>query len=131
MVPGQGPLESFRAGDAHKLPRTVGSHIGSENIHERPNGSVSAVTAGQSDSCSIHQQHGGHGFLPADKSLQSPVDVGSIQGYCTECRVHSRDHELCGRHRVQDPEGSDRLEAPFPGIQNNKPEFRAPGGGPV
>ena len=73
-----GTLESCRAGDAHKLPGAVSSYISSESIPKGLEGSVSEVTAGQSDSCSIHQQYGGNSFPTADKSLQSPVDVSTI-----------------------------------------------------
>ena len=61
-------------------------------------GSVSEVTAGQSDSCSIHQQYGGNSFPAADKSLQSPVDVGTIQRHCADRRIYS------GVHETQSPE---------------------------
>ena len=35
-------------------------------------------------------------FFPADKSLQSPVDEGTIQGYCADHRIYSKVHKLCG-----------------------------------
>ena len=73
----------------------------------------------------------GDQFPPADKSLQSPVDVGTIQGYCADWRTYSRVHELCGGHRVQDLEGSNRLEAQSSIIQSNRSEPGSPGSGPV
>ena len=127
----RGILESCRAGDAHKLPGAVSSYISSESIPKGSEGSVSEVTAGQSDSCSIHQQYGGNSFPTADKSLQSPVDVGTIQRHCADRRIYSGVHELCGRRRVQNLEGSNRLEAQPSNIQSNKSEPGSPGSGPV
>ena len=127
----RGTLESYRAGDAHKLPGAVSSYISNENIPKGSEGSVSEVTAGQSDSCSIHKYNGGNSFPAADKSLQSPVDVGTIQRHCADCRIDSGIHELCGRRRVQNPEGSDRLEAQSSNFQGNKSKSVSPGSGPV
>ena len=81
MVPGQGDpgvMQSRRC-TYIKLPGAVSSYISSESILKGSEGSVSEVTAGQSDNCSIHQQYGGNSFPTADKSLQTPVDVGTIQ----------------------------------------------------
>ena len=119
------------AGDAHKLPGAVSSYISSESFPKGSEGSVSEVTAGQSDSCSIHQQYGGNSFPTADKSLQSPVDVGTIQRDCADRRIYSRVHELGGRRRVQNIEGSNRLEAQPSNIQGNKSEPGSPGSGTV
>ena len=49
--------------------------------------------------------------------------MGTIQGYCADCRIYSRVHELCGGHRVQDLEGSNRLEAQSSIIQGNRSEL--------
>ena len=81
MVPGQGDpgvMQSRRC-TYIKLPGAVSSYISSESILKGSEGSVSEVTAGQSDNCSIQQQYGGNSFPAADKSLQTPVDVGTIQ----------------------------------------------------
>ena len=127
----RGTLESCRAADAHKLFGAVSSYISCESIPEGSEGSVSAVAAGQPDRRSIHQQYGGNSFPPADKHLQSLVDVGTIQGYCADRRIYSRVHKLCGGHRVQDLEGSNRLEAQSSTIQSNRSEPGSPGSKPV
>ena len=48
---------------------------------------------------------------PQLTNLQSPVDVGTIQRHCADRRLYSGVHELCGKRRVQNLEGSNRLEA--------------------
>ena len=59
------------------------------------------------------------------------MDVGTIQGHCADRRIYSGVHELCGRRRVQNLEGSNRLEAQPSNIQSNKSEPGSPGSGPV
>ena len=127
----RGTLESCRAADAHKLPGAVSSYISCESVSEGSEGSVSAVAAGQPDSCSIHQQYGGNSFPSADKPFQNLVDVGTIQGYCADRRIYSRVHKLCGGRRIQDLEGLNRLEAQSSTIQSNRSEPGSPGSGPV
>ena len=51
-------MEPLGARDAHKLPRITGSNPGSKKVSEGPNRDVGIATVGQSDSCSIYQQHG-------------------------------------------------------------------------
>ena len=107
----RGTMESCRAADAHKLPGSVSSYISCESAPEGSEGSVSANAVGQPDRCSIHQQHEGN--------------PSSDHG------IHSRVHELCGGHRVQDLEGSNRLEAQSSNIQSNRSEPGSPESGPV
>ena len=87
-------LESVGETNAHKLLGIVGSNLSTEILCKGSNRDSSTTTAGQSNSCSIYQQHGGYSVTPVDRSDKSPVDVGSIQRYCTVCRVHSRVNEL-------------------------------------
>ena len=53
-------MEPFGARNAYKLPRITGSNSGSKNLSEGPDREVSVVTVGQSNSCSVYQQHGGY-----------------------------------------------------------------------
>ena len=57
--------------------------------------------------------------------------MDTIQRHCADRRIHSGVHELCGRCRVQNFEGSNRLEAPPSDIQSNKSEPGSPESGPV
>ena len=52
-------LESIGETNAHKLPGIIGSNLSSEILCEGSNRDCSTATAGQSNSCSIYQQHGG------------------------------------------------------------------------
>ena len=121
-------LEPLRAGNAHKLPRITGGNPGNQNLPEGSSRSISVVTAGQSDSCSIHQQHGGDSLSPSNGFSQSTMDVGFVQGYCSECGTHSRGFERCGRCRVQVHERQDRLETSSQAVQGNRSAVGPPGG---
>ena len=59
------------------------------------------------------------------------MDVGFVQGHCSECRTHSRGLERCGRCRVQVYDRQDRLETSSQAVQGNRPAVGPPGGGPV
>ena len=124
-------LEQFRTRDAYKLPGVTGSHAGGAVLHEGSVRSIYTSSVGQPDSCSIYQQYGGHGFTPVDESVQSPMDVGPFQRYCSVGGVYSGRDELCGGCRVQNHAGSGRLETSFPDLQCNQSGVRSPGSGPV
>ena len=127
----RGSMGPTRAGDAHKLPRATGCNPGSEDIPEGPFGNVSAIAAGQPDSRSIHQQHGGYSVLPADGPHQSPVDVGSVQRHHPGCRVHTRGSECCGGCRVQVNAGQNRLETSPQVVPRDQPEVGTTASGSI
>ena len=127
----RGPMEPLGAGNAHKLPRVTGSNSSSKDLSEGSDRAVSTVTAGQSNSCSLHQQHGRYSVPPTDRSSQSPLDVGLIQQHSSDCRVHSRSSESCSRYRVQVHDGHDRLEASSQVAPRDQPEVGIPRGEPV
>ena len=124
-------LEPTGTADAHKLLGVAGSNIGSKILCEGSKRDFRTTTAGQSDCSSLHQQLGRHSIASVDGSSQSLVAVGSIQGSSFVCRVHPRCNELCCRRRVQNSEGSNRLEATPPNIQSDQPEVGSSGSGPV
>ena len=124
-------LEPTGTADAHKLLGVAGSNIGSKILCEGSKRDFRTTTAGQSDCSSLHQQLGRHSIASVDGSSQSLVAVGSIQGSSFVCGVHPGCNELCCRRRVQNSEGSNRLEATPPNIQSDQPEVGSSGSGPV
>ena len=52
-------LEPVRTTASHTLPKVSCSNSGSKIVSEGSRGIISFTTAGQSDSCGLHQQHGG------------------------------------------------------------------------
>ena len=125
-------LEPLGTGNAHKLPRITDSNPGNQNLLEGSSRSISVVTAGQSDSCSIHQQHGrtvSPQLTDLAKALWMPV--GFVQGHCSECGTHSGGPERCGRCRIQVHDRQDRLKTSSQAVQGNRPTVGPPGGGPV
>ena len=126
----RGPMEPIRAGNAHKLPRVTGSNSSSKDLSEGSDRAVSTVTAGQSNSGSLHQQHGRYSVPPTDRSSQSPLDVGLVQRHSSDCRVHSRSSECCSRCRVQVHDGQGRSEASSQVVPRDQPEVGTPRGGP-
>ena len=75
---------------SHKLPRVACSNSGSKIISEGSRRIISFTTAGQPDSCGLHQQHGGNSVTPVDRSSQSLVVMSSFQGHCPVSRTYSQ-----------------------------------------
>ena len=113
-------LESVRTTASHKLPGVACSNSGSKMVSEGSRRIISFTTAGQSDSCGLHQRHEGNCVAPVDRSSQSLVVMGSFQGHCPVCRTYPRDNELHCRHGVQNFERSNRLDATPSDIRSNK-----------
>ena len=70
----------------------------------------------------------GDSLSPSNGFSQSTMDVGFVQGYCSEYGTHSRGLERCGRCRVQVHERQDKLETSSEAVQGNRSAVGPPGG---
>ena len=104
------PLVCAGKDQPHQLPRTASSYAGTENIREEPNGGVSLAQDRQHHSSGLHQQPRGHSLQDTGYPNKGPVDVVSGKEHSHPSTTPTRCPELQGGHRVQNPQGSVRLE---------------------
>jgi len=88
--------------DANQLSGTSSNNASSENLPEGCLRSISAPTAGQCHSSSLHQQHGWHSVKPADRSGEGTMDVGTQQGYHPDSPTHPRIVKHYRKHGITD-----------------------------
>ena len=116
---------------AYQLPGNASSLPGCSDIPEGQIRSLGAVAVGQHHSSGLHQQPRGDSIPTVGRSGEIPVDVGITEGHNTDCPAHTRCVQLRGRRRVQDNEGSHRLENQPHSVLQDRRDLWAPGGGLV
>ena len=80
----------------------ISSHTCSEDLPEACFGDFGTLSTGQCHSSGIHQQHGRHSVVSADRTGEGVMDVGSRQGHCPVSPTHSRRVQHHSRHRIRD-----------------------------
>ena len=94
----------------HPLPRTASSYAGTDKICEEPNGSVSLAQDRQYHRSGLHQQSRVHSLQDTGDPNKGLLDVVSGKEHSHPSTTHTRCPELQAGHRVQNPQGSVRLE---------------------
>ena len=116
---------------AHQLPGVTSSFSGSPDIPEGQVRDLCATAVGQHHRSGLHQQPGWDGVHTTDQSGKVSVAMGLAERYLIDSPTHTRCVQSGCRYRVQDDEGSDRLETQSCSFQQDQPNIWAPGSGPV
>ena len=116
---------------AHQLPGVASSFSGSPDIPEGQVRDLCATAVGQHHRSGLHQQPGWDSVPTTDQSGKVSVAIGLAERYLIDSPTHTKCVQSGSRYRVQDDEGSDRLETQSCSFQQDKPNIWAPGSGPV
>ena len=116
---------------AHQLPGVASSFSGSSDIPEGQVRDLCATAVGQHHCSGLHQQSGGDSVPTTDQSGKVSVVMGLAERYLIDSPTHTSSVQSGSRYRVQNNEGSDRLETQSCSFQPDQPNIWAPGSGPV
>ena len=96
---------------AHKLPRATSGNTSSQNLSEGPKKQERSTAPRQSDSSSLCKQLGRYSLRPGHETSKRAVDVVPTEGHTSDSTTSTRERECDSRQRVENDEGSLRLDA--------------------
>ena len=95
----------------HKLPGVAGSLLGNQGFREDMAEYHSLTASGQCHSSELHKPERGHSVESPVPTSNNNLNLVCRAKHYSPSRASSRPSELSGRPRVQNSEGSLRLEA--------------------